>query len=102
MVIRNAFRPLLEKYGVHLVLQGHEHGYMRTVAQTGVAAGNHPVYLISFMSPKAYTSRKEMEGSKIIPDTRMYQVIDYTDRQMTMTAYELETDSVLDEVKITR
>lgn len=102
VVIRNAFRPLLEKYGVHLVLQGHEHGYMRTVAQTGVAAGNHPVYLISFMSPKAYTSRKEMEGSKIIPDTRMYQVIDYTDRQMTMTAYELETDSVLDEVKITR
>lgn len=101
-VVRNAFRPLLEKYGVHLVLQGHEHGYMRTVSDCGAAAGNHPVYIISFMSPKAYVARKEREGSKIIPETRMYQVVNYDDKNMTMTAYSLENDSILDVVKITK
>lgn len=102
VVVRNAFRPLLEKYGVHLVLQGHEHGYMRTVARDGAGAGNHPVYIISFMSPKVYAARKECEGSKIIADTRMYQVVDYGKNVMTMTAYSLDNDSILDEVKITK
>lgn len=92
VVIRNAFRPLIEKYGVHLVLQGHEHGYMRTVSESG----GHPVYVISYMSPKSYTARKEMAGSKIIPDTRMYQVVSYNDKAMSLMAFTLDTDSLVD------
>ena len=45
VVVRNAFRQLIEKYGVHLVLQGHEHGYMRTVSQEGIAAIYHKLYV---------------------------------------------------------
>ena len=33
---RRAFAPLFERYGVQLVLSGHEHDYQRTVAVNGV------------------------------------------------------------------
>ena len=95
VVIRNAFRPLLERYGVHIVLQGHEHGYMRTCAE-----GGKPVYVVSFMSPKSYQARNATDGVKIVPDTRTYQIIDYDDTMMRYRSFALDTDSIIDEFSI--
>ena len=96
-VIRNAFRPLLEKHGAHLVLQGHEHGYMRTQAESG-----KPVYIVSFMSPKAYVARHADTGMKIVPGTRTYQVIDFDDSTLRFSSFALDDDSPVDSITITR
>ena len=96
-LIRNTFVPLFDKYGVDLVLQGHEHGYMRVNGNEGEE--KRPVYIVSYMSPKSYKARKS-RGLKVIADTRMYQVVDYTDSEITFKAYSLDTDSLLDYVKI--
>lgn len=96
--IRNTFVPLLEKYGVHLVLQGHEHGYMRN---TGTR-GDHPVYIVSYMSPKAYTARPETPGFKVIGNTPMYHTIDYDNFKMEFRSYAVENDSLVDHVGISR
>lgn len=45
--LRNAWKPLFDKYGVDLVLQGHDHLYAR-----GQINGTGPVYMISHAGPK--------------------------------------------------
>ena len=96
--VRNTFVPLLERYGVHLVLQGHEHGFMRHIG----TCGDHPVYLISYMSPKSYKLRKSSPGFKVIADTPMYHIVDYNNSTMEVRSYALANDSIMDFVKISR
>lgn len=96
-VIRNALRPIFERYGVHMVLQGHEHGYMRTQGKGGT-----PVYVVSFMSPKAYPSREPTEGLKIVPGKRTYQVVDFDNIALTYRSYALDDDSLIDSLTIHR
>ena len=96
--IHNTFFPLIEKYEVHLVLQGHEHGYMTHIG----THNDHPVYIVSYMSPKSYTARQPQPGFKIIPDTPMYHIVDYNDSQMVLHSYTLTTDSLIDCIKICR
>ena len=96
--VRNTFVPLLERYGVHLVLQGHEHGFMRHIG----THGDHPVYLISYMSPKSYKLRKSSPGFKVIADTPMYHIVDYNNSTMEVRSYALANDSIMDFVKISR
>lgn len=98
VVIRNIVRPLLERYGAHLVLQGHEHGYMRSLGRND----GLPVYVVSFMSPKAYPSREPEEGLKIIAGRRTYQVIDFDNIALTYRAFALDNDSLLDSLTIKR
>lgn len=96
--VRNTFVPLIEKYGVHLVLQGHEHGYMTNIG----TCGYHPVYVVSYMSPKSYPSRPPQPGFKIIPNTPMYHIIDYNESKMVLHSYALATDSLVDIINISR
>ena len=97
-LIRNTFVPLFDKYGVDLVLQGHEHGYMRVNGNEGEE--KRPVYIVSYMSPKSYKARELEQGLKVIADTRMYQVVEYDDSKLVFNAYSLDTDSILDHVEM--
>lgn len=96
--IRNTFVPLMEKYGVHLVLQGHEHGYMRNIG----TRGDHPVYIVSYMSPKAYPARDPAPGFKVIGGTPMYHTVDYDDTEMVFRSYAVDNDSLVDSVTVSR
>ncbi len=96
--IRNTFVPLMEKYGVHLVLQGHEHGYMRNIG----TRGDHPAYIVSFMSPKSYTARPETPGFKVIGDTPMYHTVDYNDSVMQFRSFAIANDSLVDYITVSR
>ena len=97
-LIRNTFVPLFDKYGVDIVLQGHEHGYMRVNGNAGET--KRPVYIVSYMSPKSYKAREPEPGLKVIADTRMYQTVEYNDSMLVLNAYSLDTDSILDYVEI--
>lgn len=99
-LIRNTFEPLIEKYGVHLVLQGHEHGYASKISNK--SGKNYPIYIISHASPKSYKAATHKDGMKIVPNRKMYQVIKISKERLQYNAFDLETDSILDNITITK
>jgi len=80
--MRAALGPLYEKYGIDLVLLGHDHLYSRShkVAQGQVVDPGAPgiIYAISVSGPKMYEidepNRKLM--AKVVDKTQCYQVIE--------------------------
>lgn len=78
---RRLFLPLMEKYGVSMVLQGHDHAYSRTFPlREGKIAGD-PSEGISYVISNA--------GSKMYPiNTRfgdLFEVVESADRQYFQT-----------------
>lgn len=52
--VRYTFKPLFEKYGANLILQGHDHGYSRITTKNDDGQKESPVYIVSSSSPKSY------------------------------------------------
>ncbi len=89
--LRNLWKPILDKYRVDLVLQGHDHTYGRTGLDTPVAIpntiGNVPtgvknvdtftgtVYVVSVSGPKMYNLSPNTIMKRVAEDTQLYQVI---------------------------
>ncbi len=108
--LRKHWQPLYEKYGVDLVLQGHDHSYGRSAPlaahthdhehahadETNVATGlrvvdpNGPVYVVSVSGPKMYPLKEYPKDSdpfeKHIANTQLYQVIDIDHNSLTYSA----------------
>ena len=90
--MRATLGPLYEKYGVDLVLLGHDHLYSRShkVAQGQVVDPNAPgiVYAISVSGPKMYEidepNRRLM--AKVIDKTQCYQVIEVAPEKLSYVA----------------
>ncbi|KKO48539.1 hypothetical protein VT06_11545 [Arsukibacterium sp. MJ3] len=80
--LRQYWQPLLERFQVDLVLQGHDHVYGRLEnISSGLGAAspnNGPVYVVSVTGPKMYLtsaeSRANMDHSA--EDTQLFQLID--------------------------
>lgn len=83
-ILRERFRPIFEKYGVDLVLQGHDHTYAR-----GTAGKVRPVYLLSVAGPKMYSSDSERWMEVSGAQTQLYQVIRVTDSKLIFSSYKL-------------
>ena len=83
-ILRERFRPIFEKYGVDLVLQGHDHTYAR-----GTAGKVRPVYLLSVAGPKMYGSDSERWMEVSGAQTQLYQVIRVTDSKLIFSSYKL-------------
>lgn len=87
--LRSLWKPILDKYNVDLVLQGHDHTYGRTGLETPHAEtiGNVPVgvthqdkhigtvYVVSVSGPKMYTIDQKPFMVRVAEDTQLYQVI---------------------------
>jgi len=94
-VIRDQWGPLFEKYGVDLVLQGHDHTYGRgsTIA-SGKSALVHDstVYAVSVSGGKMYDVDGSVwtdNGADIMAkteDAQLYQMIDVTGDSLTYEA----------------
>jgi 3',5'-cyclic AMP phosphodiesterase CpdA len=82
--IRNWWKPLFDRYGVDLVLQGHDHSYARS-AQGGPKNVNVPdgvrgqqantVYVVSVSGPKMYPLGEAWQASRNASGVQLYQVI---------------------------
>jgi len=87
---RAAWLPVFERYGVDLVLQGHDHSYGRgnlvegTTAETGKT-----IYVVSVSGPKMYEANDANWTSngaiarKIGMNTQLYQVISIDGDRLT-------------------
>lgn len=83
--LRALWQPILDKHRVDLVLQGHDHTYLRTVLMGGenVAAGANrrdptggTVYVVSVSGPKMYELEPPKEFvRRSAEDTQLYQII---------------------------
>lgn len=82
------WKPLLDKYGVDLVLQGHEHIYARGNNQN--AADNKttgPVYVVSISGPKMYDLKDLTWINRAAENTQLYQIIDVEDQKLVFRAF---------------
>ncbi len=83
---RSAWLPVLEKHGVDLVLQGHDHGYARghVRANEGADGVAGPAYVVSVAGSKYYEADREDSNNwtrngarrvKALEDVSTYQSI---------------------------
>ncbi|MEM9657697.1 MAG: metallophosphoesterase family protein [Planctomycetota bacterium] len=80
--LREAWKPLFDKYGVDLALQGHDHTYARSAlggpenASSGanVQAGD-TVYVVSVSGPKMYSLGDTWPAERMASGAQLYQVI---------------------------
>ena len=83
--IREAWRPLFEKHGVDLVLQGHDHTYARSgqggpknfenVPDGVCQQSSNTVYVVSVSGPKMYPLEDAWDVSRIASGVQLFQVI---------------------------
>lgn len=88
--LRSLWKPILDKYHVDLVLQGHDHTYGRTGLETPLAgdgAANEStglnardlatgtVYVVSVSGPKMYTLQRYEFMKRQAENTQLYQII---------------------------
>lgn len=80
--IRAAWQPVFDRFGVDLVLQGHDHAYARSGlinGSTGTPARGESgtVYVVSVSGPKMYDVGKPTrpEFQRVAEDTQLFQVI---------------------------
>lgn len=99
--VRSALKPLIDKYGVDLVLQGHDHGYARgAIAASGpVPDGKGATYVVSVAGPKMYEVAELDWARKSAARTQAYQVIDVDGADLVYTAYTANGD-ILDTMKV--
>lgn len=96
--LKQAWRPLLERHGVDLVLQGHDHCYSRLSDPEGRAASTArrtaggvegPVYMVSVAGPKMYglNDRADSQPDRAAEDTQLYQAIGVERDRLVLRVY---------------
>ena len=96
--LKQAWKPVFEKHGVDLVLQGHDHCYGRWTAEAGSEAAREaraggaaqgPVYLVSVAGAKMYglNDRADWQPDRVAEDTSLFQIIDVAPDRLTMKAF---------------
>lgn len=97
---RTLFNPLVEQYGVDLVLQGHEHAYARMTRHAENGEALPPIYTVSHCSPKNYLIQFDERFDKFGTGSRYYQQIHVHGDTLTMNAYDATTNDLYDAVDI--
>jgi 3',5'-cyclic AMP phosphodiesterase CpdA len=92
--VRAALKPLIDKYHVDLVLQGHDHGYARgAVGPNGPSADNvGTTYAVSVAGPKMYDVAPLTWARKSASRTQAYQIIEVTRKKLVYRAFTATGD----------
>ncbi len=96
-LFKQTWKPVFEKHGVDLVLQGHDHRYGRWTAEEGSDAAHEarsssgkqgPVYLVSVAGAKMYglNDRSGWQPDRVAEDTSLFQIIDVAPGRLTLKA----------------
>jgi len=97
--------PLLEKYKVDLVLQGHDHTYVRgtNMEQPANESGviNSPIYVISVAGEKMYELMDKDWMQRKGENTQLYQLINISKDKLSYHSYTID-DRIYDGFQITK
>ena len=97
-MLKQAWKPVFEKHGVDLVLQGHDHCYGRWTSEAGSDAAREaraggasqgPVYLVSVAGAKMYglNDRSTWQPDRVAEDTSLFQTIEIAGERLTLKAF---------------
>lgn len=84
---RMAFNSIIKDYGAALVLQGHEHAYMRRATKSISGEYTIPVYITSHSSPKNYRIEFNGGAQKYGGGDRYYQMVTVSDDTLCIETY---------------
>lgn len=99
--IFHLFNPLIQKYGVDIVLQGHEHCYARMITKNKNNAATTPLYLISHASPKDYRINFDKKYDRFGNGLRFYQTVDLSVDTLSLKTYT-ENSELYDNICIVK
>ena len=90
--LREALKPLIDKYKVDLVLQGHDHTYARGYVKNEgkgltVVEDVGTIYAVSVSGPKMYESQDQEWMVRRGEFTQLFQIITVTKDKITYGAY---------------
>ena len=88
---RNILKPILEKHGVDMVLQGHDHTYCRGFNEENITGDvkNPPLYLVSVAGPKMYELNKDVWSDVNAENTQLYQNITVDNNTIYYDSYDV-------------
>ena len=100
---RDALQPILEKYGVDLVLQGHDHTYCRgqNLDNVGKNCKNPPMYMVSVAGPKMYGLNVNRWSDRVASQTQLYQNITVKNNVISVETYTV-TGKLYDAFQLTK
>jgi acid phosphatase type 7 len=85
--LRKHFQPILEQYGVDMVLTGHDHSYGRGIASDNANIKPSVVYVVSVSGPKLYEAGNkewmQFKGSQ----QQLFQKITIEGNKLNFLAY---------------
>lgn len=103
--LREHFQPLIEKYGVDMVLSGHDHAYGRGMesisSMTEMGSVSGPVYVVSVSGPKMYGLSNKNWMSRKAGNTQLFQVLTIDGEVLNFKAYTA-TGNLYDEFDLIR
>jgi hypothetical protein len=91
--IRKAWAPTFDKLGIDLVLQGHDHNYMRSYPMKNgkaVQNGKGTIYMIGNTGGVKYypLTKRSWQAVDLQPKTPMYIAVAVSRTKMTISAYD--------------
>ena len=103
LIQRWVFDPLVRRYGVDLVLQGHEHAYARMTGHDDTTlTPTTPVYTISHCSPKNYRINFDDRFGRFGISSRYYQTVSLRADTLIVSAYEVYGHTLYDSLRIVK
>jgi hypothetical protein len=91
--LRDAWAPILEEFGVDLVLQGHDHSYARSglggpknVPEGVRRQASNTVYVVSVSGPKMYPLQRRWDVSREASGAQLFQIIRVAPEQIDYEA----------------
>ena len=87
--VRTLLKPIFKKYGVDLVLQGHDHSYCRgqNLSNLGDDCKNPPMYVVSVAGSKMYGLSMRKWADRVGSSLQLYQVINIKGDSITFNSY---------------
>ena len=84
--LRELWKPILDRHGVDLVLQGHDHVYGRSILETKRPTGG-PVYVVSVTGVKQYEIGDRKWAARFGQDLQLYQIVNVDRERLAFAAY---------------
>jgi acid phosphatase type 7 len=101
--IRDEWCPIFEKHGVDVVLQGHDHAYLRTFPMKNEknmgSPAEGPIYVVATAGTKYYDMAPRDYAETAYEELSTYQVIDIAGKSLHYRAFDLAGKAV-DEFRI--
>jgi len=91
---QDAGKAIFEKYGVDIVLQGHDHTYCRGQNLPDAAANskNHPMYIVSVAGEKMYGLNINFWSDRVASNTQLYQNISFSGDTLSYKSFTVSGD----------